>query len=314
MAYQNVAYQNARLLRAQLRRGAGVFRPVGPVPRDIAVAPELPPGDVITLPGRGPVFVRRADGPAGEVPLLLLHGVTWSADINFHGVLAPLAKTRPVIAMDQRGHGRGLPIAGPVEIEDLADDAVAVLDALGIERAIFGGFSLGCLVSLQAALRHRDRVAGLVLGAGSLYYRDLVRDRLFLAAVRPATVFARRGLGATIAARYFGMNRARRNEEFRRIWPWLRAELARTPASSVLAVLGAVARYDLRHRVESLRELPSAVVLTTGDTICHPRMQQDLAERLGARIVRVDGDHDLPFADPDAYREAMLTALTLVTR
>lgn len=95
---------------SQLRRGAGALRQVGRVPGRIEYRPDLPPGEVIHLPGRGDVFLRRHSGPGHGVPVVLLHGVTWSADINFHGVIDALSKHSPVIAIDQRGHARGLPI------------------------------------------------------------------------------------------------------------------------------------------------------------------------------------------------------------
>lgn len=302
------------LFGSQLRRGLGALLPVGRASSPVDVRPELPAGETITLPGRGEVFVRRARGPEGAVPVVLLHGVTWSADINFHGVMGALARDHPVIALDQRGHGRGLPINGRFGIEDMADDAVAVLDALGVERAIFAGYSLGCLVSLHAALRHRDRIAGLVLAGGALCYRGLLRDRIALFSVKPAAVLARTGLGRSVAARYFGLNRAGGDESFLRLWPWLRAELARTPPSGVISVMAAVAQYDVRHRAESLRELPSAVVLTTRDTICNPAMQNGMAAALGSDVVLLDSDHDVPLADPTAYRDAMLDAISRVER
>ncbi|MEC7915128.1 MAG: alpha/beta hydrolase [Actinomycetota bacterium] len=66
------------------------------------------------------------------------------------------------IAWDERGFGE-TPVDGPFSYWDSADDAVALLDHLGIERAVFAGMSQGGFLSLRAALSHPDRVAGIVM-------------------------------------------------------------------------------------------------------------------------------------------------------
>ena len=66
------------------------------------------------------------------------------------------------IAWDERGFGE-TPVEEPFSYWDSADDAVALLDHLGIGRAVFVGMSQGGFLSLRAALAHPDRVAGVVL-------------------------------------------------------------------------------------------------------------------------------------------------------
>ena len=66
------------------------------------------------------------------------------------------------IAWDERGFG-GTPANGPFSYWDSAADAVALLDHLGIDRAVFAGMSQGGYLSLRAALGHPDRVRGLIL-------------------------------------------------------------------------------------------------------------------------------------------------------
>jgi len=83
-----------------LRRGA----PLAPVP------PWLPPGRVINLPGRGEVFVRDSGGIPAAPAVLLLHGFTVSADLNFIAAPAACCRcTRPSAgrAGNRTGHGRG---------------------------------------------------------------------------------------------------------------------------------------------------------------------------------------------------------------
>jgi 3-oxoadipate enol-lactonase len=119
----------------------------------------------------GAAAVKRVDVAGRELrvatsgrgaPLLCLHGLVDTLEI-WDPVAAPLAERGQVVRYDQRGHGESGAPPGPCTRRDLADDAVAVLDAFGIERAIWLGHSMGGIVAMAAALAHPRRVAGLVL-------------------------------------------------------------------------------------------------------------------------------------------------------
>ena len=101
----------------------------------------LPPGRTVDLADGGRGFVRAdLDGPADDRPhVLLLHGWTVTADTTFAPTYPTLAEQYRVIAPDLRGHGRSSPAPRRTRLEHLADDGAAVLDALGVERAIVVG-------------------------------------------------------------------------------------------------------------------------------------------------------------------------------
>ncbi|KLL12464.1 hypothetical protein FrCorBMG51_04000 [Protofrankia coriariae] len=247
----------------------------------------------------------------GVLPVLLLHGWTWSLDVNFFGLMPPLSQRHPIVGLDQRGHGRGLPIAGEFSIADCAEDVIAVLDVLNIDRVIVCGFSLGGLVGTHMALAHPQRVAGLVLAACALNYRQNRRDRLLWTALATAAPLARLNRGNSLPARYFGANRRSGTDVVNR-WPWLHAELTRTPLAAVLAIGRAVQRHDLRGRVQPLRNVPSVVLLTDNDTLCRPALQRQLADQLGAHVIPVAADHDFPVVHPDLFAAAVLDAVARV--
>lgn len=296
-------------LLALARRGVGALRPVGRVAANFPHVPDLPATRAVVTE-RGPVTVRYAEGPAGSMPVLLLHGVTWTADINYHATYAVLAESHTIIGLDHRGHGSGLPLTGAYDVADLADDAKAVLDALGIERAIVVGFSLGALTSLHLGLRHPERVAGLVPCAGTLCVVGKSYERVaFRLALPMLAGLARFGVGNSWAARYFGLNRLHRDAEFGQLWPWLRAELARTPARATVHGVRAAVRHDLRDRVSQLRAIPTVVVQLTRDGLVPYGQQVDLAVALQAGVVVVDADHDAPVLHPQAFRDGVLEAV-----
>jgi pimeloyl-ACP methyl ester carboxylesterase len=102
---------------------------------------------------------------AGEgVPVLLIAGLGQSANAWWRTVPA-LARRLRVLTFDNRGVGRSSPVGWMYTTAEMADDAVAVLDAAGVEAAHVYGLSLGGMAAQQLALRHPDRVASLVLGA-----------------------------------------------------------------------------------------------------------------------------------------------------
>lgn len=97
------------------------------------------------------------DGPA----VIFSHGFLMDHEM-FAPQVTELSDAYRCITWDQRGHG-ATPAGGPFTYWDSADDALALLTHLGVERAAFAGMSQGGFVSLRAALRAPERVASLVL-------------------------------------------------------------------------------------------------------------------------------------------------------
>jgi pimeloyl-ACP methyl ester carboxylesterase len=103
---------------------------------------------------------------AGEgVPVLLLHGLTATHRYVVMGSRALERSGHRVIAYDARGHGRSSPAreSSAYGYSALVSDAVAVLDALGVERAVIAGASMGAHTLLALTLRAPERVGALVV-------------------------------------------------------------------------------------------------------------------------------------------------------
>jgi pimeloyl-ACP methyl ester carboxylesterase len=139
------------------------------------------------------------------LPFVFQHGL--GGDLSQPcGVYRPAAGVR-LISFDMRGHGETRPLGdvAKLTIASLADDLVALLDHLEIERAVVGGISLGSAVAVNTALRHPGRVLGLILS------RPAWIDRPLPANVKLYTTISRtiRELGAKE-----GLERFRQTAEF----------------------------------------------------------------------------------------------------
>jgi pimeloyl-ACP methyl ester carboxylesterase len=156
---------------------------------------------------RGPVTLAGEASGTGPA-VLLLHGLTATRRYVVHGSRAIERAGHRVIAFDARGHGLSSPAGGPPDYtyDELVADALAVLDAEGVDRAALVGQSMGSATAVALALRHPERVSALAvvtpahLGRPSrdLDRWDAMADGLlrggpdgFLAAIEPLTMSER---------------------------------------------------------------------------------------------------------------------------
>jgi pimeloyl-ACP methyl ester carboxylesterase len=273
------------------------------------VPPYLPPGRVVNLPGRGEVFVRDSGGAPADPAVLLLHGWTASADLNFFPVYAHLADSYRVIAMDLRGHGRGMRSTEPFSLEDCADDAAALLGELGAGNVIVVGYSMGGPVGLLLARRHPGQVAGLVMQATALEWRRAPGERLVWRLLSVLELGLRLGTGAGFVERVL-RQAIEEAPELDVLRPWLAAEFRRGLARELADAGRALSLYDAQPWATELG-LPAAMLITTRDRLVRPSKQRELAEALCAHVIEIDADHDLPLLKGDEY--ARLTRIAVDT-
>ncbi|MBW8826549.1 MAG: alpha/beta hydrolase [Acidobacteria bacterium] len=274
--------------------------------------PPLPPGRVVELPGRGRTFVRELPGPPGAPTVLLLHGWTATADLNWFAAYEPLAEHFRVIALDHRGHGRGLRTWRRFRIADCADDAAALLDELGITRVIPVGYSMGGPIALLLWRRHAPKVAGLVLCATALRLTSSSTERarlnllgLFGLGARALPPPAMRALGTRVLS---SMNTRRQ------LGPWVAEELLLGDGRALLDAAAEIARWDGRLWAGDIG-VPTSVVVTTLDELVPPADQRAMADAIpGADIYEVAGRHQVCVTDPPAFVPQLVTACRAVAK
>lgn len=99
-------------------------------------------------------------------PVLMLHGNSQSHHV-FHSYKRNLQKSYQVILMDSRGHGRSMTARQSFTIHDMACDAAALLDHLGIAKAILLGFSDGANIALEFACCFPERTLAVISASGN---------------------------------------------------------------------------------------------------------------------------------------------------
>jgi 3-oxoadipate enol-lactonase len=243
----------------------------------------LPPARTVSAPGRGELFLRDSggDGP----PVMLLHGWMASADLNFWGAYDALIQAGyRVLAIDHRGHGRGLRSVVPFRLSDCAADAAAALQLLEAAPATVVGYSMGGAIAQLMARDHAEVVSGLVL-AGTTHDWTERRERWFFRAMGALWLLV------ALAPNWLWRSALRR-EGLRdpELVSWMISELLRTSARDLAEAGRELGRFDSRAWIASLRA-PAVVVVTTRDTVVVPRKQRSLAAQLGARVVEAPIEH-----------------------
>jgi pimeloyl-ACP methyl ester carboxylesterase len=269
-----------------------------PLERDAPGGPPLPLGRRVALAGRGTTFVREVPGPTSAADrstptVLLLHGWIASGGLNWFQAFGPLGAGYRVLALDHRGHGRGIRSRRRFTLADCADDAAALVDHLGTGPVVAVGYSLGGPVAQLLWKRHRDLVAGLVLVATSHHLVPGRREQMLLSSAMAAAAGSTRlgQVAVRVPARHLrGRRPAAATPRPDTLRAWARAEMARHDPRAVLEAGVALANY--RGSWIDRIDVPTSVLVTTRDRAVDPQSQLRMAQRIpGSTVHRLDGGH-----------------------
>jgi 3-oxoadipate enol-lactonase len=223
------------------------------------------------------VVTGRPDGPA-----VVLSNSLGSTHVMWAPQMAELEERFMVIRYDTRGHGASPVPAGPYSIDDLADDLVALLDGLGVERAHLVGLSLGGMTAMRVAARNPERVDRLVLLCTGA---QLPPAEAWLERAATVREYGSGAVAEAVVARWF-------TSELREAQPDARHDaeqmVAATPAEGYAGCCEAVAAMDLREDLSSI-SAPTLAIAGADDPATPPaKLEEIVAAIPGARLLVVD--------------------------
>ncbi len=250
----------------------------------------------LTIDGRAYHY---RDVGAGR-PLLLLHGFPLTGASFWPQLDAPPPGTR-LIVPDHRGFGQSAPGAGPLTMDAIAADALALLDALKLSRTALGGVSMGGYVAMALLRLDPARVDRLVLIDTWCGADDEAGK-----ARREATAqqLEREGLDALVETMLPKLIAPRAPEALRqRLEAMMRAA---RPESAAAASRGMGQRTDSRELLSRFAG-PALVVVGSEDPITPPAKAREMAALMSlSRVVELEGCGHLPNLEkPEAFNAAL---------
>ena len=267
---------------------------------------DLPPARTVQVKGRGEFFLRDSgvlEPDSGRPAVMLLHGWMATADLNWVGAYRDLIDAGyRVLAIDHRGHGRGLRPLTRFRLSDCAADAAGVLRTLDLAPALVVGYSMGGAIAQLVTREHPDVVSGVVLSGTAQHWQEPALRRYWLA-------MGAMGLGlAVFPSHLWGLGLKRSGIPAGSRSAWLESELMRHSARDVAEAGRELGRFDSRTWLRAL-DVPSAVVLTSRDDLVPPRKQRELAEALQAEVFDAPIRHIQVTTAGAKYNQPLLRAL-----
>lgn len=264
---------------------------------DVQLAP-TPAGDL--------AYVRRGSG----APLLLVMGVAGHHRMWSEPFLAALAERFDVVAFDNRGIGQSFWAEPGFTLDDLAGDAVAVMDHLGWPSAHVLGISMGGAIAQVLALAHPGRVRTLTLGCTWPDGEDAWAPGVFKLAeaanAEDPETSARLMFEANVSPAG-----AERTGEFERFCE--DAGAVKVPGPVILMQMKAATAHHASDRLSSL-DVPTLVVHGTADDVIKVEAGTRLASLLPkARLELLDGVGHMFFWEEPALSAELVTAHTLTS-
>jgi 3-oxoadipate enol-lactonase len=217
------------------------------------------------------------------------------------------------VALDHRGHGRGVRARSPFRLADCADDAAQLVEVMALGPVTVVGYSMGGPVAQLLCRHHPQVIDALVLCATATSFRTRRQraspaGRLWMGAsiavsFLPAAV---RRVGMNAAARKWAANNAAAD--------WAIEEWSRHDPSALIQAGLALGRFDSRAWIGEIG-VPSSVVVTVRDQVVPPDRQWAMARAIpGAVAFPVQGDHRVCVDAPERFVPALLSACRAARR
>ena len=244
-----------------------------------------------------------------QAPLVMLSHSLGSSGIMWEQQMPVLVDSYRVLRYDIRGHGGTAAPAGPYTLDELGDDAVAMLDALDIERVHWVGLSMGGMIGQNLAIRYPQRLSSLVLCDTTSRLSEQARP-LWDARIAMAEKSGMEPLCGETMARWFTPPFiAEDGPELKTI----REQFLRTPTSGYVGCCHAIRELDYTERLSSIA-LPVQLIVGAEDPTTPATALRTIQEKIpGASLTVIDnGSHLCNVEQPAAFDRALMRFLESV--
>ncbi|PWN03186.1 alpha/beta hydrolase [Nocardioides silvaticus] len=308
MTVRKIGRFSARAGRSSARFGGRVLVRVLRAATDEAMPdlPVPPAARAVSLPDRGTTHVLDIPGPTPDAPvLLLMHGIATTGPLTWFSVLPELSERYRVVTFDQRWHGRGIR-SDQFALDDCADDGAAVLDALGIERAVVVGYSMGGASAQVLWHRHPERVAGLVLCSTAARWQGHLGERVFFTTLGIANLGLLSVAADKVRVHAASLPLPAEDAAEAGLRAWCMSELRATSPWALPVVMSELGRFDATGWIGEV-EVPTGVLVTARDHAIPTERQRQLAARIPGAVVReTPGGHASLVFDLAHWKPAFL--------
>ena len=236
----------------------------------------------------------RGNGP----PVVFIQGVGVHGD-GWKPQIDPLSLHYQCMSFDNRGMAKSQPIGVPLTIEQMGEDTLALMDAIGWESAHVVGHSMGGLIALNVALTAPKRVRSLSLLCTFADGRDAapLTPRMIWLGMRTRIGTRRMRRNAFLRLVMFtdSMSQRERDELAVELEPLFGHDLADQPPI-VSKQLSAMRKYDAKPRLGELSQIPTLIVNAEHDPISPPKVGRAMHEAMrGSKYVEMPNvSHGVP--------------------
>lgn len=255
-----------------------------------------------TIEHDGIRFRCRIDG-AGDAPWMVLSNSLVTDLTVWDPQVAAFAGRYRILRYDQRGHGGTSVPRQPATVVQLAEDAAALMRAVGVAAAVFGGVSMGAATGFCLAQRHPGLVARLIASDGQAATApggaQAWQERIELGQREGMTGYA----DATMQRWFSRRSRTEGNGAMARV----RAMIEATPLEGFVACAHALQDYDFRAGLAAMRQ-PTLLIAGAEDGPMPAGMRGLAAQIADARFVEIEDAGHIPGIERPAAFNAALEA------
>jgi pimeloyl-ACP methyl ester carboxylesterase len=245
------------------------------------------------------------DTGAGPEAVVFAHGLLWSGRM-FDAQVAALKQRYRCITFDFRGQGRSEVTPSGYDMDTLAEDSEALIEALGVAPCHFVGLSMGGFIGMRLAARRPELIRSLALLETTADAEPEANVPRYKRLAFLARWLSMRLVGGQVMAIMFSQKflndpgRAAQREAYRRLL------LANNKVGKYRATLGVVNRRAVAEEIGRIRA-PTLVVVGDQDVATVPAKSEGIRERIpNARLVVIPGaGHSSTMEEPEAVNAAL---------